>query len=45
MVAVGQVVFSLQLGLGAVTTYASYNNYHHNIVRNTAVIIVSNFVW
>ena len=29
-----RVVFlSLQLGLGVISTYASYNKYHHNIIR------------
>ena len=36
--AAGQVVFSLQLGLGALTTFASYNKYEHNIVRDTVII-------
>ena len=45
LIAAANVVFSLQLGLGAVSTFSSYNNYHHNIVRDTAIIIVSNLVW
>ena len=27
------VFVSMQLGLGVVSTYASFNKYHHNIVR------------
>ena len=45
MMAAQQSVFSLQLGLGAVSAYSSYNNYHHNIVRDTAIMITCNFVW
>ena len=45
MVAAQQVIFSLQLGLGSVSAYSSYNSYHHNIVRDAAIIICSNFVW
>jgi SNF family Na+-dependent transporter len=41
----GQVIFSLQLGLGPVAAYASYNTYQHNIVRDCAVIILSHLVW
>ena len=37
--AAAQVVASLQLGQGALSTFASYNRYHHNIVRDTAVIV------
>jgi len=45
MLAAGQVVFSLQLGLGAVTAFSSYNNYHHNIVRDCVIMITCNIVW
>lgn len=45
MVAAAQVVYSLQLGLGAVTAYASYNRYHHNLVRDTGIILATNLVW
>lgn len=45
MMAAQQVIFSLQLGLGSVSVYSSYNTYHHNIVRDSAIIICSNFVW
>ena len=40
-----QVVYSLQLGLGSVSAFASYNSYHHNIARDTAIMIASNLVW
>ena len=43
--ATGQVIFSLQLGLGAVSAYSSYNTYQHNIVRDCAIIICSHLVW
>lgn len=30
----GRFVFiSMHLGLGVISTYASYNKYHHNIIR------------
>ena len=34
-----QVVFSLQLGLGALTTFASYNKYGHRLLINFVVPI------
>ncbi len=40
-----QVVFSQQLGLGDLTTYASYNKYEHNLVRDTAIMAVAHLVW
>lgn len=40
-----QVVFSLQLGLGAISSYSAYNRYQHNILRDCAVLLVSNLVW
>jgi SNF family Na+-dependent transporter len=43
--AAAQVVFSLQLGLGALTTFASYNKYEHNLVRDTAIMAVAHLVW
>ena len=43
--AVGQAVFSLQLGLGAVSAYSSHNSYNHNIVRDCAIIIFFNILW
>merc|ERR1711892_558062 len=41
----GQVIFSLQLGLGAVSAYSSYNTYQHNIVRDCAIITISHLLW
>ena len=43
--AAGQVVFSLQLGLGALTTFASYNKFQHNLVRDASILVVSHLVW
>jgi len=43
--ATGQVILSLQLGLGAVSAYSSYNTYQHNIVRDCAIIVISHLVW
>merc|ERR1712223_529693 len=43
--AAAQVVFSLQLGLGALTTFSSYNKYEHNLVRDTAIMAVAHLVW
>ena len=40
-----QVVFSLNLGLGGVTAYASYNKYHYNIVRDCLIIIIAHLLW
>merc|ERR1711892_1100809 len=41
----GQVIFSLQLGLGAVSAYSSYNCFYHNIVRDCAIITISHLLW
>ena len=43
--ATAQVIFSLQLGTGAVTAYSSYNTYHHNIVRDCYTIIIFHLLW
>lgn len=43
--AAGQVIFSLQLGMGAVSAYSSYNTYQHNIVRDCAIITISHLLW
>ena len=43
--AAAQVIFSLQLGLGAQSAYARCNKYRHNLVRDVAVVIVSHIVW
>jgi len=39
------VFVSLQLGVGVVSTYSSYNKYHHNIIRDAGVIVIGHFVW
>jgi len=43
--AASQVIFSLQLGLGAITAYARYSSFRHNIVRDSIIIMVSHLVW
>ena len=43
--AASQVIFSLQLGLGGVSSYSRYNKYHHNIVQDSTIIITSHLVW
>ena len=43
--AAAQVVFSLQLGLGALTTFASYNKFQHNLVRDVLILTASHLVW
>jgi len=43
--AAAQVIFSLQLGLGSFTTFASYSKYEHNIVRDAVIMTVSHLVW
>eukprot|EP00092_Neocalanus_flemingeri_P033013 GFUD01035905.1.p1 GENE.GFUD01035905.1~~GFUD01035905.1.p1 ORF type:complete len:666 (-),score=128.90 GFUD01035905.1:19-2016(-) len=43
--AASQVVFSLQLGLGAITAYSRYSKFRHNIVRDCTIVIVSHLVW
>merc|ERR1711899_676069 len=45
MEAVAQVAFSLQLGLGALTAFASYNKLQHNLVRDCCVLIAGHIVW
>jgi len=40
-----QVVFSMQLGAGAVSSYASYNKFNQNIVRDALIILISHLVW
>jgi len=39
------VFISMQLGLGVVSTFASFNKYHHNIIRDAGVIAIGHFVW
>jgi SNF family Na+-dependent transporter len=43
--ATGQVVFSLQLGLGALTSYASYSRYEASLVRDAVVLVAGHLVW
>jgi len=45
MEAASQVIFSLQLGLGAIVAYARYSTFRHNIVRDCTIVIVSHLVW
>lgn len=45
MEATGQLIFSLQLGLGAVSAYSRYNHYQHNIIKDVTIILVSHLVW
>jgi len=40
-----QVVFSLQLGIGAITSYGSYNKFNQNIVRDSIIVLISHLVW
>jgi len=39
------VFLSLQLGMGVVATYSSYNKYHHNIIRDAGIVVIGHFVW
>merc|ERR1719204_2100613 len=43
--ATAQAVFSLQLGLGAFSTFASYSRFSSNLVRDTAIMTVAHLVW
>ena len=43
--AAAHVILSLQVGSGVVSTYASYNKYSHNIIRDCWVIIIGQVVW
>ena len=43
--AVVQVVMSLHLGLGVISTYASHNGYSHNIVRDSVIVTSGHWVW
>ena len=40
-----KVVFSLQLGLGALTAFASYNKFQHNLIRDCCVLVAAHIVW
>jgi len=43
--AASQVIFSLQLGLGVITSYSQYNKYQHNIIRDCTTLVVAHLVW
>ena len=43
--ATSHVIFSLQLGLGGMSALARCNKYRHNLVRDTAVVLVTHVVW
>ena len=43
--ATAHAVFSLQLGLGAFSTFASYSRFSSNLVRDTAIMTVAHLVW
>jgi len=40
-----QAIFSLQLGTGVISTYASYNRFYHNIVRDCCIIMAAHVIW
>ena len=43
--AVAHVIFSLQLGLGVMTTYGSYNKFGHSIIRDSVIIMFGQLCW
>ena len=43
--AAAHVVFSLQLGLGVLTTYGGFNKFGHSIIRDSWIIIIGQMVW
>uniref|UniRef100_A0A0K2TLA7 Sodium-dependent nutrient amino acid transporter 1 n=1 Tax=Lepeophtheirus salmonis TaxID=72036 RepID=A0A0K2TLA7_LEPSM len=43
--AIKHVFISLQLGLGVVSTYASFNKFQHNIIRDAGIIATGHFFW
>ena len=43
--AAAHVVFSLQLGIGALTTFASYSKYSHSLVRDAAILAGAHLAW
>ena len=43
--AASQVIFSLQLGLGAITSYSQFNKFRHNIIYDFFIIILTHLVW
>merc|ERR1719483_594940 len=40
-----EVVFSLQLGIGVISSYSAYNQYQHNIIRDCLVLSSAHLVW
>jgi len=43
--AAAHVIFSLRLGVGVISTYGSYSKFHHNIIRDSWVIIIGHIFW
>lgn len=43
--ACGQIFFSIGLGMGYFTSYASYNNQHQNVVQDVLIIIICNSLY
>ena len=43
--AVVQVMYSLYLGLGVISTYSSHNSYSHNIVRDALLVVAGHWTW
>lgn len=43
--ACGQIFFSIGLGMGYFTSYASYNNQHQNVVQDVLIIITCNSLY
>ncbi|XP_067936413.1 sodium- and chloride-dependent GABA transporter 1-like [Watersipora subatra] len=42
--AAGQIFFSLSVGMGGLMTYASYNEFNNNILRDTLIVSVGNCI-
>jgi len=40
-----QVVFSLQLGIGAIISFGSFNKFQQNLVRDAVIVLISHLVW
>jgi len=43
--AAAHVILSLQLGSGVLSTYASYNKFSHNIIRDCWLMIIGQIFW
>lgn len=43
--ACGQIFFSIGLGMGYFTSYASYNNQHQNVVQDVLIIVICNSLY